>query len=402
MTTGPVFLAKAAPSGFGKYCTQVHPCRFVTEVASVVSQQRSTVYVAKGRYFGDGNPDHAVVRIDGSGGWNVTVLGGWNGAPTGPIVRDPAANESILDGAGVQRVIYVGPAAQPVFDGLTITGGRATGTSSPDSDGGGIFLDLADPVIARCVITGNVARYYGGGILSLGGHPIITACAILSNSCQDGGGGLTVSGGALMLSDSTVAGNQSNNGAALDVDGAYLSIARNRIVGNHGNSSDCILETTDATLFGTLANNLVAGAKNVALWVCGYRLQLVHNTLANNPFGVSAACAATVTMTNNIVAGSVFAPVSAGTGATITGTNNLFWPNASPPWTGANTVLGDPRFLDPVHGNFRLGPGSAADDRGVLVPLVQTDLTGHSRCIDPAPDIGAYESYQRRLPLLLR
>ena len=60
---------------------------------------------------------------------------------------------------------------------------------------------------------------------------------------------------------------------------------------------------------------------------------------------------------------------------------------------GAGNRTGDPRFTDPIRGNYRLLPGSPAIDAGVVAAeAAPSDLDGHARVQGPAPDLGAFET----------
>ena len=82
------------PGGSGD-CSQVNPCSFQTALGSAANGD--TIYVAQGIYTGAGA---AVVTVTQS----ITLYGGWNGSPTGPVVRDPALYLSTLDGENARRV----------------------------------------------------------------------------------------------------------------------------------------------------------------------------------------------------------------------------------------------------------------------------------------------------------
>jgi nitrous oxidase accessory protein NosD len=87
-----------------------------------------TIYLGAGTYTGSGT---AIVSLTTS----VNLLGGWDGALTGPVVRDPAAFVSTLDGEDARQVLRITGGAAPTIDGLTITGGLAD-----DGSGGGIYI----------------------------------------------------------------------------------------------------------------------------------------------------------------------------------------------------------------------------------------------------------------------
>ncbi len=57
----------------------------------------------------------------------------------------------------------------------------------------------------------------------------------------------------------------------------------------------------------------------------------------------------------------------------------------------SNLPFVDPRFTNAAAGDYTLGAGSPAIDRGIDVSGVVTDLLGHLRQQGVAPDLGPYE-----------
>ncbi|MBW2457281.1 MAG: hypothetical protein JRI68_22425, partial [Deltaproteobacteria bacterium] len=70
--------------------------------------------------------------------------------------------------------------------------------------------------------------------------------------------------------------------------------------------------------------------------------------------------------------------------------NNLY---VEGPAGGDDGVAGDPLFVDPASGNFRLQPGSPAIDSGLDAGYT-VDMDGHPIPMGAAPDIGAYETVE--------
>ncbi len=59
---------------------------------------------------------------------------------------------------------------------------------------------------------------------------------------------------------------------------------------------------------------------------------------------------------------------------------------------GTDSVVADPHFVDPAHGDYTPAAGSPLVDAGVADPaLPATDQAGHPRVVGSAVDIGAYE-----------
>ena len=70
-------------------------------------------------------------------------------------------------------------------------------------------------------------------------------------------------------------------------------------------------------------------------------------------------------------------------------THNLFTRES---FGDSSNFVGDPAFVNPEKGNFRLKPESAAIDRGQPTDL-DTDADGNPRMRDEAADAGAYEYF---------
>ncbi len=183
------------PHGPGTACAQAHPCDLQTAIAQAADGD--TIYLAQGTYTGSGS---AVLTLSKS----ITLYGGWDGAATGPIARDPEAHPSVLDGESQRRVVYIEGNITPTLDGLVIARGNATHAPDFPGCGGGVCSFRATPTIAHCTITGNVASMgmslsgSGGGIhiRAPNGTVVITASRIISNAASlyyhGTGGGLTL------------------------------------------------------------------------------------------------------------------------------------------------------------------------------------------------------------------
>jgi fibronectin type 3 domain-containing protein len=249
------------PAGSGTACIQASPCSLATALATAAAGD--TIYVGMGTYTGSGT---TVVALDRT----VSLLGGWDGAASGAVRRDPFAFGSSLDGQNARRVVTI-TGGSPTVDGFTITRGDATGLvdscrgsgNQADGCGGAIFAINAAPVISNNTITGNVAAAqalnggsgtgYGGGIMADYADHI----AILSN---------------------TIVGNTASTAASGAGGGVSLyycqgaRIAGNRILDNVASSSASApgwgggVAVSDLTIGTVVENNLFRGnaASNVA------------------------------------------------------------------------------------------------------------------------------------------
>jgi hypothetical protein len=136
-------------------------------------------------------------------------------------------------------------------------------------------------------------------------------------------------------------------------------------------------------------NNVVGNNQGTGFTIYQYNAELKHNTIVSNGTnGVFGNYNANITLENNIIASHAQESISVTPGVTVSASNNLFWNNFADPINGTNPVLGDPHFINPSSGDYRIGAGSAAIDHGMQAG-VTTDIDGNIR--DATPDIGAYE-----------
>ncbi len=162
------------PSGLLQTCAQSDPCRL--QIAVNKAADGDTIYLAAGTYT---STAEAVATVTKS----ITLYGGWNGAASGVIVRDPYHFQSILNGQGVRRGVYINGDITPTLDGLYVTNGSS-------AFGGGIYAEAAHPIINNCRIYSNTAgNSSGGGIYILNGSLArLTGNQVYSNAASNCGG----------------------------------------------------------------------------------------------------------------------------------------------------------------------------------------------------------------------
>ena len=184
-------------------------------------------------------------------------------------------NGLTIDAGGQSRVMEIRPGATAALNGLTLTGGLASGASPADS-GGAIYNDQATLSLSGCTLSGNIANRNGGGIYSVGRNGgsaklSLSGCTLSDNSATLGTGGGILSGSnsgsaTLSLSACTLTGNSADTS---DGGGIYsfttfgsvtLSLSACTFTGNAANDgggiySDNVLGS--ATL--SLNNSILAG-----------------------------------------------------------------------------------------------------------------------------------------------
>jgi len=439
--------------GTGTACTQGAPCTLQTALSQATTGE--TIYVAQGTYTGTGS---AVVTVTNS----ITLYGGWDGAPTGEILRDPGTYPTTFDGENQRRVVYINGRIAPTLDGFIITGGDATNASTDALRGGGIYSNHAGPLVTNNVITDNVAcrantRCRGGGIylVDASASTVVSDNLIISNTANTIGTG---QGGGLYLGwsravrirnntfQSNVVGTISNSMGG----GMYL-ISSPALVS--GNLIQYNVATPDGTGFGgglytedssitfdgntvisntsghgalafargthlTATNNIIA--QNVGgVFVRGnatypFAAALSHNTIADNGDGGIVGWwytnYATLILTNNIIVSHTNGiDFEEDDTSAVTATYTLFYGNDTDvngdAITSTHEITGSaPRFVDPEGWNYHVLPGSPAIDAGVVIPWLTSDIDGEIRPNDLGYDIGADEAWWSMiyLPLTMR
>ena len=317
---------------------------------------------------------------------------------------------------------------------LTITnnlieGNFATTAPFPAVGAGGAIRTEANNatiLIRDNVIHNNVAALYGWGE-SGGFYARNDDVVILDSNLIEGnigafdhttfGGGVYLESSDAIVRNNTIRDNQASNmdgyGAGLFVYLSAASLEANTIISN-----TAALSTTTtgkgqgggvalyASVGVSMTNNIIANNQGAILgpsvgagiWVRGAfedgslptNGMLLHNTIADNiGDGVWIGFGATLTLTNNIVAGHTVAITNTAPASVTLATDyTLFWNNGSVPISGTNPIFGDPAFVG--GGDYHLTPGSAAIDAGIEAG-VNRDIDGDLRPAGVAPDVGVDE-----------
>jgi hypothetical protein len=365
----------------------------------------------------------------------VVIRGGYT--TTNWSASDPGTNPTIIGAQGRGRGIAISGAISPAVEGLTITGGDATGlgglqwTFDGNDSGGGIYVQTAAATISNCVISGNVGSTapdgLAGGIAIRSAAVSVVNSQIVANAATTDqlgmGGGIVVwHSDDVRLQNNLVQGNVANHLGTGEGGGLWLEMSTAILTGNIIVSNTATLNAAASGDGGglwasggalTMTNNVIADNHATT---CGdgfsvrdVAVRALHTTIADNTGvgqGVYVGHATSLALTNTIIAGHASAGITVTAGGTVILEATLWHANgvnaggAGTVVTGTVDITGDPTFLAPSAWDYHLGPGSAAIDAGVNAG-VAVDRDGTPRPQSGAYDIGAYEFRGVYLPLVL-
>lgn len=289
----------------------------------------------------------------------VAVYGGFVGSESERSARNPAANPTILDGAGGQTVVTCG-FLEAVLDGFTVRNGVL-----------GVVVGGSASLTA-IIVTGNT----GGAVRVARGALTMTRCDVSNN-----GGTLAVfvSPGSAVLTANSIRGNTGDgvyvqNDSFSSPNQSVATLRDNMVAGNGGRG---LVVTTNCRMSST--GDSVCGNKGEGLYLLtGGAIAIVRNTIIAYNSGNGVAGATTITMplfSYNDVYGN----------AGLTGD--------ALPSTAVHCLKLDPRFVDRANGDYHPSAGSPCIDAGddSAVTPGESDLDGKPRKLGPHVDIGAYE-----------
>ncbi|MFZ1428574.1 MAG: right-handed parallel beta-helix repeat-containing protein [Geminicoccaceae bacterium] len=247
--------------------------------------------------------------------------------------------------------IYAAEGSVLSISGSTIAINRGTGYRY--GNGGGLCFDGSTIEIKRSTITGNVAGGLAGGILAEASRLTITDSTIGANDSREGhasggrGGGIVASG-TIVISNSTMTGNQSHNlggGGVFVSEGAMLAVNNSIMAGNF-DDAESGRKADDVSGTITMSNG--------------------HNVFGTDVTGNIAGDR------ENVAAGTVFAAIDRATG-------------------GGKL---DPRGIVPLKKNLLSNPALSAADPIIASNTGQLGTTKRPQLARSLPDIGAAEADQ--------
>jgi len=317
------------PNGSGD-CSQADPCSLQTAISQAADGD--TLYLAGDTYTGSGSN---VLPINLS----IALYGGWNGAATGPVVRDPIAYPTILDGENERRVVFIGANITPTLDGLRLINGADNG------DGGGIYANGAHPIVRDCHLSNNTANnsggaiyfnnspnaqlvgnliygnttntYYGAGVyIRNGAGTVVMNNTVHDNAAEGSGGGVYVTGSDnVTLQANTIYTNTTNAyGGGIFVGGSDgVRVADNWLFDNAAYQGGGIYldDSANTILMGNAvhSNVTVDSGGGISLYIHSDGATLTSNavysnTAGGNGGGLSLSESTDVTLINNMITGN--------------------------------------------------------------------------------------------------
>jgi len=365
---------------------------------------------------GTGDREATFSLIDG-----ISLMGGYAGyGEPDPDIRDIGLYETVLsgdlDGNDVQvldlydlldeptrgencyNVVTTSEAnANPVLDGVTITGGNANDDFMPPYmvKGAGIYIvnTPSGPTIRNCTVIRNSAGAEGGGMFNgYGCQPSISNCSFVENTALWGGGAIKNDAGEPVITDCLFERNyagesEDSSGGAIDNEQSqpvltncvfianeayYGGAVGNWIGGCDPNFTNCIFAGNSAIYGGAMwtSNYYEIGS--------GTHIELANCTLVGNSAIMGRALACTVgfsgmipseiQLTNcilldggNEIYNEDGSTITIGYSDVLGGAGSVVDPCGTVVW-GAGNIDANPRFADPGHWDASGTPGDANDD----------------------------------------
>ncbi len=316
------------PDGTGN-CSQDDACDLPAALAQAVAGD--TIYLAQGTYTGTGD---AVLVLT----HDLLLAGGWDGAPSGPVIRDPELYPTTLDGEDARRVVYVSGAGNVTLEGLTLANGRTLSTTLPSWNGAGLYALDANLILRHSHFHNNLVDVYdydavdsyayGGGAYVEGGTAQLYATTFRGNSAwarrsAGGGGAAFVEALSVTVEESTFWDNDAWHASGLYLRGVSLHtcfvLQASTFVGNGwgrspGNASGGYtgaLEISKArarveenAFSGNRASNDY-GAVSVFFSELAFSRNIIRGNHCSKTSALYLSGVSPLTLTNNIIADNV-------------------------------------------------------------------------------------------------
>lgn len=367
---------------------------------------------------------------------SINIRGGYLADFSAP--PDPGLSPTVLDAAGLGRVIVTAAGTHSTLDGLQLVNGQAgsqsggglyavgayvnlnsvTFSSNRAEFGGGLYFVQGQLMVANSHFSQNIARlgggaarvygdtavlnhntfanntagFHGGALYLTTGQTTLQHNQFLSNSVTDPdqgwGGGLHLSNGQATLIGNLFQDNQAHTGGGLRLFQSQATLEANLFLANQATSGGGLSLEGDntATFVNTvlLDNTAVTAA---ALNLVNTQATLQHTTFAGNSDGMVVS-SGQVELVNTIVASQTTGVVNSGGLVTLTAT---LWDTVVQPVVGvaaqSGGLTGTAAF---AADGYHLTAVSDAIDNGIDVG-VHNDVDGLPRPIGAGFDLGAAE-----------
>ncbi|NQT63383.1 MAG: T9SS type A sorting domain-containing protein [Candidatus Marinimicrobia bacterium] len=353
---------------------------------------------------------------------------------------------TVIDGDSSATVVTFnsGEDSTALLIGLTITNGR-------NNMGGGILVQNSNPKISFCNIEGNKAEYHGGGLYFEKARVTISNSMINNNKIElsedtSGGGIYAYDSSYININDCKVIGNEAYSGGGLFTRESFLSIEGSQIsnntVGLDGGglcliSSHASIRNTEikhnSSSYSGGGIHSRSGVEGTHYFIELDRVLIAHNICGEYGGGIHSEFNNTVIVKNSTIAhnsSSYSGGIYFRHGTNIILLNSIVYNNSNFQIEGmfggvattlgvancdiqgglddgintsgstteifyANSIDGEPTFIDTANGDFGLLEGSPCIDTGTSLftweedTLINMDSNEYNGI---APDMGAYES----------
>lgn len=350
------------------WSTATNDLNWALETASRIRSVYGTIsdiWVAAGTYYGDTLSDNAFTMHDG-----VNVYGGFAGdepADYDLSMRDFEANETILDGDSVRRVLY-----QPShFNTETFWDGFSLQNGMTGNNGGGVYC-RGNGVLNNCIIRNNTANIFGGGVYAYGSNDNVAKinnCLIRNNTANSGGGLWTFQS---VISNCKIRKNRGLSSAGGGVYANSYTMVSNCEITNNGGPGVYVFAETASIINCLVTNNGYYG-------ITGKNAQIINSIVCGSDVSVSG--------TNMVCSYSAIEGGFPGEG----NIPLMDVDNYRPLFVNPSRISG----LDDTTSNvdWHLQYGSVCINRGENVFVIDSfDLDGTARIKLDTVDMGCYES----------
>ena len=317
------------------------------------------IWVAKGTYTG--TTDSVVDMSEKM----LVLYGGFAGTETSRGERNWDDNNTVIHGEGKRRCVTSNNTG--FIDGFTLQNGNA-------EDGGGMYGGTA----TNCSFIGNTAEDLGGGMY----FGTVSNCTFINNLAT---GIYGSSGGGMYdgtATNCTFTGNTAPSGGGMF----------------KGTATNCTFTGNTATADWGGGGGMYDGTAT--------NCTFTKNSATNDGGGMAGGTATNCTFTGN-TAEDLGGGMSGGTA-----TNCILWGNSpndvfelpndayqtsvsysclSTAYDGTGNIVGNPDFVNPSAGDFRLRSTSPCINTGTSDGAPAADILGRSRPQGAGLDMGAYE-----------